>query len=174
MGLEDIAMFRSVFGSTVLYPSDAVSTEKLVEAAAQQPGVVYLRTTRAETPIIYDANEEFPIGGSKIVRRSDHDLVTVVGAGITLHEALKAHDMLLQQKVAIRVIDLYSIKPLDVATLQRAAAETKALIIVEDHYPAGGIAEAIRSEIVSEKPILSLAVRKMPKSGKPQELLDFE
>jgi|SRR5579859_5602563 len=174
MGLEDIALFRSIFGSTVLYPSDAVSTEKLVEAAVQKPGVVYLRTTRAETPVIYDANEEFPVGGSKVVRHSDHDLVTVIGAGITLHEALKAHDILLQQNVAIRVIDLYSIKPLDVATLQQAVTETKALIIVEDHYPAGGIAEAVRSEIVTATPIFSLAVRKMPKSGKPQELLDFE
>jgi len=175
MGLEDIAMFRTVLGSIVLYPSDAVSTERLVEEAARHHGVVYIRTTRKDTPVLYSADEPFPIGGSKTLRESAQDRVTIIAAGITLHEALAAHAELQKEGIAARVIDLYSIKPLDEATIRKAASETKAIITVEDHYPEGGIGEAVRS--VFEKspvPVYSLAVRNMPRSGKPQELLDYE
>ncbi len=173
MGLEDIAMMRSILNSVVLYPSDAVSTEKLVREAAKHKGIVYIRTTRSATPVIYDYNEEIPIGGSKVLKASDKDLFTVVGAGITLHEALKAYEELKGQGIHIRVIDLYSIKPLDLVTLRKALSDTKAIITVEDHYPAGGIGEAVKSEIGSDR-VYSLACRKSPKSGTPEELLDYE
>lgn len=175
MGLEDIAMFRTVLDSVVLYPSDAVSTEKLVEEAAKYKGIVYIRTTRKETTIIYHSSDEFPIGGSKVLRRSDNDLVTIVAAGITLHETLAAHDELKKEGVAVRVIDLYSIKPVDFVTLYEAAHATRAVITVEDHYAEGGIADAVRSALAEHAiPVYSLAVRKIPKSGKPEELLDYE
>lgn len=175
MGLEDIAMFRTLLGSVVLYPSDGVSTAKLVQEAANHHGVVFIRTTRAETPVIYDAKEEFPIGGSKTVKSSKSDAITVIGAGITLHETLKAYEELKQAGINIRVIDLYSVKPLDVKTLKKAARETKAIVTVEDHYEAGGIGEAVKAALAEEStPIYSLAVKKMPRSGKPQELLDYE
>ena len=175
MGLEDIAMFRALLHSVVLYPSDAVSTEKLVEEAARHKGIVYLRTTRKDTPIIYAGNEEFPIGGSKVLRSSDKDAVTVVAAGITLHEALAAHDELRQEGIFIRVIDLYSVKPPDKATLKTAAHVTQAIITVEDHFAEGGIGEAIRSVMAEiDIPIYCLSVQKMPMSGKPDELLEYE
>ncbi len=175
MGLEDIAMFRALLGSVVLYPSDAVSTEKLVEDAARRQGIVYIRTTRGSTPVIYERDEKFPVGGSKVLRESDEDTVAVIGAGITLHEALAAYEELKSQGIFIRVIDLYSIKPLDRKTLKQAAKVTKAMITVEDHFAEGGIGEAVRSEMADvDIPIHSLAVRKMPKSGKPNELLDYE
>ncbi|MFQ5451986.1 MAG: transketolase [Candidatus Paceibacterota bacterium] len=175
MALEDLAMFRSLLKSVVLYPSDAVSTEKLVEAAAEYKGNVYIRTTRAATPVLYKDSDVFEIGGSKTLKTSSKDAVTVVAAGITLHEALKAHEALIKDGVSIRVIDLYSIKPLDVKTLIAAARETQAIITVEDHYPAGGIGEAVRAEIGnSGTQVYSLAVTKLPRSGKPEELLDWE
>ena len=177
MGLEDIAMFRTLMNSVVLYPSDTVSTEKLVEASAKHNGIVYIRTTRKDTPIIYDAEEEFIIGGSKVVRESPNDIATVVAAGITLHEALAAYEQLKKENITIRVIDLYSIKPLDVATLQKAAAETKIIITVEDHYKEGGIGEAVAGALCnfSEHHILeNLSVKKIPMSGTPEELLDYE
>jgi transketolase len=175
MGLEDIAMFRTLLNSAVLYPSDAVSTERLVEAAAEYKGIVYLRTTRKDTPIIYDKNEEFPIGGSKVLRKSDRDAVAVIGAGITLHEALGAYAELKNEGIFIRVIDLYSIKPLDEATLYEAARDTKAILTVEDHYAEGGIGEAVRSLLALRPvPVYSLSVGKVPKSGKPDELLEYE
>jgi len=173
MGLEDIAMMRSILNSVVLYPSDAVSTEKLVREAAKHNGIVYIRTTRSATPVIYSYDEEFPIGGSKVLKASDKDLFTVVGAGITLHEALKAYEELKNKGIYIRVIDLYSVKPLDTKTLKKALSETKAIITVEDHYPAGGIGEAVKAEIGSDR-VYSLACRKTPKSGTPEELLDYE
>ncbi|HUO77143.1 MAG TPA: transketolase [Thermodesulfovibrionales bacterium] len=175
MGLEDIAMFRTLLHSVVLYPSDAVSTEKLVERAADHKGIVYLRTTRKDTPIIYASDEDFPIGGSKVLRSSNEDAVTVVAAGITLHEALAAHDTLRQEGIFIRVIDLYSVKPLDKATLKIAARVSQAIITAEDHFAEGGIGEAIRS-VMSEIdiPIYCLSVQKMPMSGKPDELLEYE
>ncbi|HVA96043.1 MAG TPA: transketolase [Candidatus Acidoferrales bacterium] len=175
MGLEDISMFRVIFGSVVLYPSDAVSTEKLVEEATTHHGVVYIRTTRSDTPVLYANDEQFPIGGSKTVKQSKSDTVTVIGAGITLHEALAAYEVLKKDSIMIRVIDLYSIKPLDVKTLKKAAKETKAIITVEDHFEEGGIGEAVKAALVNENATVhSLAVRKMPHSGKPKELLDYE
>lgn len=175
MGLEDIAMFRTIQGSVVLYPSDGVSTEKLVEASAKHFGLVYIRTTRKETPEIYSEKEKFAIGGSKVLRKSSKDMVTIVAAGITLHEALAAYEALRKSKIFVRVIDLFSIKPLDLSTLKRAAKETKAIITVEDHHPEGGLGEAVASALSPfGAKVISLAVKKTPKSGKPQELLDYE
>jgi len=175
MGLEDIAMFRAILNSVVLYPSDAISTERLVEEAAKHHGLVYIRTTRKETSIVYRPEEEFPIGGSKVLRRSDKDIATVIGAGVTLHEALEAYEALRKEGIFIRVIDLYSIKPIDERTLREAAQATKGIVTVEDHYAEGGIGEAVMSALATSRaPIYSLAVKKKPKSGKPQELLDYE
>jgi transketolase len=175
MGLEDLAMFRAVLNSVVLYPSDAVSTERLVEEALKHHGIVYIRTTRMGTPIIYGPEEKFPIGGCKVLRRSETDVATVIGAGVTLFEALAACDQLQQEGVNIRVIDLYSVKPVDAATLLDAAKATKALITVEDHFPEGGLGEAVRTALAPHPvPVYSLAVTQKPKSGKPVELLDFE
>ena len=173
MGLEDIAMMRSILNSVVLYPSDAVSTEKLVKEAAKHKGIVYIRTTRSATPVIYSDNEEFPIGGAKVLKASDSDLFTIVGAGITLHEALKAYEELKNKGIYVRVIDLYSVKPLNADLLKQALNETKAIITVEDHYPAGGIGEAVKSEVGSER-VYSLSCKKTPKSGTPEELLNYE
>jgi len=175
MGLEDIAMFRAILESVVLYPSDAVSTEKLIEEMAKHKGISYVRTTRKETPIIYSGDEKFHIGGSKVLTESKEDVFTVVSAGITLHEALQAYEVLKKENIFIRVIDLYSIKPIDSATLKLAAEDTKAIISVEDHFAEGGIGEAVRIAIPEYPvPVYSLAVRKMPRSGRPQELLDYE
>jgi transketolase len=175
MGLEDIAMFRTLLDSVVLYPSDAVSTERLVEEAARHRGIVYIRTTRMETPVIYDSGEAFPIGGSKLLRKSKDDLITIVAAGITLREALAAYDELKKEGITVRVIDLYSIKPVDTETLAAAAAQTRAIITVEDHFAEGGIGEAVRSALTLQPvPVHSLSVRRMPHSGKPAELLDYE
>ncbi len=175
MGLEDIAMFRTILGGVVVYPCDAMSTEKMVEEAAAHRGIVYIRTTRGATPVIYDANESFPFGGSKVLRKSDDDVVTVVAAGITVHEALKAYLELKRKNIAIRVIDLYSIKPIDIATLVEAANTSKAIVTVEDHYAEGGIGEAVAAALAPVKAqIHILAVRKKPMSGKPEQLLEFE
>ncbi len=175
MGLEDIAMFRTVLNSVVLYPSDAVSTEKLVEEAARHRGIVYIRTTRKDAPIIYKANEEFPIGGSKVLRQSDKDVVTVVSAGVTVHEALRAYEEFKKEGVFIRVVDFYSIKPGDKATLRKAANITQAIVTIEDHFAEGGLGEAVRSLMADvDVPVYSLSVQKTPKSGKPDELLDYE
>jgi transketolase len=175
MGLEDLAMFRTVSDSVVLYPPDAVATERLVEAALKHPGIVYIRTTRMETPVIYDAEEKFRIGGSKVLRRSGSDLLTVIGAGVTLFEVLAAYDELQKQGINIRVIDLYSIKPVDAATLAEAAEATWGLVTVEDHYPEGGIADAVRTALAPNPArIHSLTVTRKPKSGTPTELLDYE
>lgn len=175
MGLEDLAMFRAVLDSVVFYPGDAVSTEKLVEAMARHQGIAYLRTTRMATPILYGPEEEFCIGGCKVLRRSDNDAATVIAAGVTLHEALAAWEILQKEGIFIRVIDLYSIKPLDLAALQTAARETRFLITVEDHYPEGGLGEAVLSALAATPiPVYSLAVRRKPKSGKPAELMDYE
>lgn len=175
MGLEDISLFRSLFGSVVLYPSDATSTQKLVEQAASRIGLVYLRTTRMETPVIYDSKEKFEIGGSKTLKSSGEDKLTIIAAGITLHESLKAYEELNKEGIKVRIIDLYSVKPIDCATLKKAAEETAGLIVVEDHYPEGGIGEAVRSCLLDSKiPVYSLSVVKLPKSGTPEELLNFE
>lgn len=175
MGLEDISMFRTIPDSVVYYPCDAVSTLKVVREAAAIKGIVYIRTTRNDTPIIYSPDESFPIGFCKILRKSKNDFVSVIGAGITVHEALKAYNQLILQGITIRVIDLYCIKPLNKNVLVDAINGTKAVITVEDHYLEGGIGEAVCS-ILSDIniPIHILAVKKLPRSGKPQELLDYE
>lgn len=174
MALEDIAMMRAVEGSVVLYPSDAVSTERIVFEAAQQKGVTYIRTTRAETPILYSQKEQFPIGGSKILKSSNSDVVTVFAAGITLHETLKAYEELKKQGVLIRVVDMYSVKPLDIDVIKKACTDTKALVVVEDHHREGGLYEAICGSGVVVKPTYSLAVTKRPHSGTMDELLNME
>jgi len=175
MGLEDIAMFRSILNSVVLYPSDAVSAERLVEKAARHKGILYIRTTRKETPIIYKGNEDFAIGGSKVLRIDEKDAVTVVAAGITLHEALAAYEELKKEGIFIRVIDLYSIKPLDKATLRQAAHVTRAIVTVEDHFAEGGMGEAVRTAMADiDVPVHCLSVQKMPRSGKMNELLRYE
>ncbi|MGM0365485.1 MAG: transketolase [Actinomycetota bacterium] len=175
MGLEDIAMFRANLNMVVLYPSDAVSTIKLVEKAAEHKGNVYIRTTRMDTPILYNNYEEFEIGSSKTIKSSSKDRVTVCCAGITVHQALKAYYSLEKQGILIRVIDLYSIKPIDRNTLFKAAEETEAIITVEDHFAEGGLGEAVCSALSRRgSPVHIMAVRKVPKSGKPEQLLDFE
>jgi transketolase len=175
MGLEDLAMFRTISDSVVLYPCDAVSTEELVKEAACHCGLVYIRTTRMATPILYAPGDRFPIGGSKVLRTGPRDRVTVAAAGITLFEALKAYEQLAAEGIYLRIIDLYSIKPLDDSTLKQAARETKAIITVEDHHPEGGLGEAVKSALSGEGTVIySLAVGKKPISGKPEELLTYE
>jgi transketolase len=175
MGLEDIATFRTLLDSVVLHPSDAVSTDKLVEAMAEHEGICYLRTLREKTPVLYQPNDSFPIGGCKVLRQSSEDVATVVAAGVTVHEALKAYDALQKDSIPIRVIDLYSIKPLDRQTLLQAARETGRLITVEDHNPEGGLGEAVLAALAEENVAVDiLAVRKRPMSGKPDELLAYE
>ncbi|MDD3618124.1 MAG: transketolase [Desulfobulbaceae bacterium] len=175
MGLEDIAFFRTLLDGVVLYPADALSTEKLVEEAARHRGAVYIRTTRGATPVIYGSGEAFPIGGCKVLHRSDADVITLVGAGITLHEVLAARQMLAADNIAARIIDLYSIKPIDSATLRQAARETGLLLTVEDHVAEGGLGEAVRSALWDTGArVAGLAVGKIPGSGKPRELLEFE
>jgi transketolase len=172
MALEDLAMMRALTAATVLYPSEAVSAERLVETAARTPGIVYIRTTRPKTRVLYGNDEAFPVGGSKTVRQSGKDVVTVVAAGVTVQEALEAHDRLAKEGVSIRVIDLYSVKPVDVETLRRAARETKALVTVEDHSVCGGIGEAVASAVGNAAPVEILGVREIPRSGKPTELME--
>ena len=168
MGLEDLAIFRSLMNSIVLYPCDAVSSEKLTCLTANYDGISYLRTTRPKTPVIYGNNEEFHIGGSKVLRQSESDDATVVAAGFMVHEALKACERLKADGIRVRVIDCYSVKPLDEETLNMAFRETKRIITVEDHYAQGGLGEAVASLGLTPR---ILAVRKMPHSGPPEELL---
>ncbi len=172
MGLEDLALFRALGHSTVLYPCDAMSTERLVEQAVRTDGIVYLRTTRGKTPVIYGNDEAFPVGGSKLLRASAHDQCTVVAAGITVHEALAAHDELKRQGVALRVIDAYSVKPLDAATLVRASEETRGIVVVEDHWADGGLGDAVARAHDWRVPLRFLAVSSEPRSGPPQALLE--
>ncbi len=172
MGLEDLAMFRSLFDSIVLYPSDAVSTVQLVQLAYAIKGLVYLRTTRAETPLIYPKNTKFTVPGLAVVKQSPQDRVAIIGAGITLHEALCSYKILKQQGINVRVIDLYCIKPLEVKLLTKALTGIKRVVTVEDHYPEGGLGEAVQSILTNHfLTFKKLAVKKMPKSGQPQELL---
>jgi transketolase len=175
MALEDLAAFRAVHSSTVLYPCDANQTAKLVDTMVDLDGIVFLRTTRGNTPVIYGPDEDFPVGGSKVVRSSDDDEVTLIGCGITLHEALKAADALAEEGVNARVIDLYSVKPVDVDTLRAAAEATGGrFVVAEDHWPEGGLGETVLSAFADadDAPkLVHLAVREMPTSGKPAELL---
>ncbi|MFF4019035.1 transketolase [Streptomyces sp. NPDC001843] len=174
MGLEDLAMFRAVHGSTVLYPCDANQTAKLVAAMEGLDGIRYLRTSRGESPVIYGPDEEFPVGGSKVLRSSDEDRLTLVAAGVTVHEALAAADALEGEGIRVRVVDLYSVKPVDRDTLRRAAEETGCLLTVEDHHEEGGLGDAVLDAFTDGRPVprlVRLAVRNMPGSAAPDEQL---
>jgi transketolase len=174
MALEDLAMMRAVPDCAVLYPCDGTSAERLVVEMAQRPGMAYMRTSRPKTPVIYGPDEKFAIGGSKVLRRSDKDAAAVVAAGVTVFEALKAHDTLLKEGIAIRVIDAYSVQPIDAQTMIEAARAAGGVVItVEDHYAAGGLGDAV-SEAVAHAgcTVRRLAVREIPRSGQPDELLD--
>jgi transketolase len=175
MGLEDIAMFRTLLGSVVLHPCDAISTEKLLERMAQSRGIFYLRTMRQKTPIIYDPSDDFPIGGNKVLRQSARDICAIIGAGATVHEALAAADQLERENVAVRVIDLYSIKPIAAEALRDALHGARFVVTVEDHYAEGGLGEAVRSSLATTSlPTYSLAVRQKPKSGPAEKQRNFE
>ncbi|ADI04872.1 transketolase [Streptomyces bingchenggensis BCW-1] len=174
MGLEDLAAFRAVHGSTVLYPCDANQTARLTAEMAEESGIRYLRTTRGKTPVIYPPSESFPIGGSKLVRATDDDHVTIVAAGVTLHEAIAAADRLAQEGIHARVIDLYTVKPADAQTLRAAADLTGALVTVEDHHPEGGLGDAVLEAFCDGYPMpptARLAVRDMPTSATPAQQL---
>ena len=174
MALEDLAMMRAQPNIAVLYPCDGVSTERLVEQMALHSGPMYMRTSRPKTPVIYGLDETFEIGGLKVLRHSEADVATVVGAGVTVYEALEAYDILKNKGVAIRVVDLYSLQPIDSATLTRCGTETGGRIVtVEDHYAAGGIGDAVAAAVAQAGlTVTRLAVREIPRSGKPGELLD--
>ncbi|MER6980679.1 transketolase [Streptomyces carpinensis] len=174
MGLEDLAMMRAVHGSTVLYPSDANQAAKLVAEMADLVGIRYLRTSRGASPVLYGPDEEFPVGGSKVLRSSAGDRLTIVAAGVTLHEALAAADSLEREGIPVRVIDLYSVKPVDRATLRQAAEDTGCLLTVEDHHEEGGIGDAVLEAFLDGRPVprlVRLAVRAMPGSASPAEQL---
>lgn len=174
MGLEDIAMMATQPNVTVLYPSDGNSTYQLIEEAAKHKGMVYIRAGRPKTPVLYGAEERFRIGGSKIIRQSPSDVLTIVAAGVTLFEALKAYDQLKSSGIAVRVIDLYSIAPIDRTTLMESGLATQHRILtVEDHYAHGGLGDAVLSAVATEGlKVFKLAVREIPHSGKPEELVD--
>lgn len=174
MGLEDVAMFRTIPGSTVFYPSDAVSAERAVELAANTPGVCFIRTTRANTPILYCNDASFRVGRACVVRQSDADKALVVAAGVTLGEAIAAHDILKQQHgTQVRIVDPFTVKPLDAATIVSNAAQcANAIVVVEDHYYEGGLGEAVLSAVVGQPfKVKLLAVDAVPRSGKPEQLL---
>lgn len=177
MALEDLAMMRAVYGSTVLYPSDPNQTAQLVAEMANHDGIVYMRTTREKTPTLYSPDETFSVGGSRVIHSSDNDQVTVVAAGITLHESLSAYEQLLSEGITIRVIDAYSVKPIDEETLLAAAEEAgNKIITVEDHWPEGGLGDAV-IEVFTQRDgplpqVVKLAVQSMPGSGTPAQLLE--
>ncbi len=174
MGLEDLAMMRAQPNMTVLYPCDAMSTERLLELMAYHPGPAYMRTSRPKTPVIYGPDEKFAIGGLKILRESTKDAATVIGAGITVVEALKAYDQLQKIGISVRVIDLYSLQPIDSRSLLRCARETKRVITVEDHYAAGGIGDAVAACVAGSGFVVErLCVREIPRSGPPEHLVDY-
>lgn len=175
MALEDLAMMRSLLDSIVLYPSDAVSTAKLLAEMHNYEGISYMRLTREKTPVLYEQEEEFTVGGSKVLFESKNDKAVIIGAGITLHESVKAYEMLKEKGVSVAVVDAYSIKPLDEKTIVRLAKKTGHVIVVEDHYPYGGLGEAVKVALQAvEAKVTHLAVTKIPRSGTPQELLAFE
>jgi transketolase len=176
MALEDLAMMRAVQGATVLYPSDATSTAALVEAMAGRPGISYMRTTRGAYPVLYDTGEAFPIGGAKLLRSSPDDAVTLIGAGVTLHACLAAAEQLAADGISARVIDLYSVKPIDTETLAAAVAVTNGrLVVAEDHHPEGGLGSAVTDALLEAGSqslrVTHLAVRELPGSGTSEELL---
>lgn len=174
MALEDLAMMRAITGSVVLYPSEATSTAALIAAMTDDTGISYIRTTREKTPTLYGADKVFKIGGSEVLRQSDADRATIVAAGVTVFEALAAADQLAKDGIAVRVIDAYSIKPIDTETLHAAAQATGVVVTVEDHRPEGGLGEAVQDAFTgpdSPRPVVvKLAVRELPGSGTPQEL----
>ncbi|WPL16549.1 Transketolase [Thiorhodovibrio winogradskyi] len=170
IGLEDIAMFRALDGATLLYPSDAVSAERLTEQALEQPGLTYLRTTRVKTPVLYGPGEPFPIGGSKTLIASEQDRLTLVAAGVAVSEALDAYVQLLESGVPTRVIDAYSIEPLDVETLLRAGRETAGLLVVEDHHLNGGLGDAVAARVGRQTRVFRLGVTGEPHYGTPAQL----
>ena len=173
MALEDLAMMRAIEASTVLYPSDAIATERAVGLAAEHRGIVYIRTSRPKTPVIYSKDEQFEIGRAKVIRQSNEDKATIVSCGVTLIEALAAYDELKAEGISVRVIDLFSVKPVDEATLRKAGSETSNLILtVEDHAAWGGIGDAVAAAVSPAGiRVHQLAVREVPRSGKPEELL---
>ncbi len=174
MALEDIAMMRAINGSTVLYPSDGNQTAQLVAAMADIDGISYIRTTREATPILYEPDEIFRVGGSRVLRSSNDDKLTIVAAGITVHESLKAVDAMAADGINIRLIDLYSVKPIDTATLEAAASDTGTILTVEDHWTEGGIGDAVLGALggLRNPPrVIKIAVQGMPGSGKPADLL---
>ncbi|TAK91903.1 MAG: transketolase [Verrucomicrobia bacterium] len=173
MALEDLAMMRAVAGSVVLYPSDAVSTEKLVEQMALHKGICFLRTSRPKTPVIYGNDEQFPIGGAKVVKQNAGDKITIVAAGVTLHEAVKASNILASSGIGATIVDAYSIKPLGKDVIKAAAQKTNNLVLtVEDHYAEGGLGDAVAGELSSDGvKVHKLAVNGLPRSGKAEELL---
>jgi transketolase len=178
MALEDLAMMRAVYGSTVLYPSDGNQTAKLVAQMVDLPGISYLRTTREKTPVLYDSDEEFAVGGSRVLRSGDGDRAAIVGAGVTVFEALRAADQLAQDGVEVRVIDAYSVKPIDGSTLRRALADTGLLVVVEDHWIDGGLGDAVLEALAVggaelSGRVIKLAVTEMPGSGTAEELRDW-
>jgi len=173
MGLEDLAMFRAIPESVILYPSDAVSAERVVAEAAKHRGICYIRTTRPKTAILYSNSEQFPIGGSKIMKSSANDRATVVAAGITVHEALKAASKLAEEGIAIRILDAYSVKPIDGKAILKAAKETGGrIVVVEDHYEQGGLGDAVLEVVGNQASVIRLAVREIPRSGPPEVLMD--
>ena len=175
MALEDLASMRSIEGSTVLYPSDPNQTARLTRLMADTPGVVFMRTTRGAYPTLYGADETFKVGGAKVLRQSAKDKVALIGAGVTVHNCLAAADALAAKKIAARVIDLYSVKPVDVKTLRDAARVTGGrLVVVEDHYPQGGLGAAVLEALANDPPVrlAHLAVKGLPESGKPEELMN--
>jgi transketolase len=174
MALEDLAMMRAQPNVTVLYPCDAMSTERLLELMAYHPGPAYMRTSRPKTEVIYGPDEPFAIGGLKVLRQSANDVATVIGGGITVFEALKAFEELQKRGVSIRVIDLYSLQPIDSGSLLQSARATKGRVMtVEDHYAAGGIGDAVAAAVAAGGfTVERLCVREIPRSGKPDELVD--
>ncbi len=178
MALEDLAMMRAVHGSTVLYPADGNATVKLIRKMLDLPGISYLRTTREKTPVLYNGNEEFPVGGSKTLRATGDDRATIVGAGVTVHEALKAADQLAGAGLAVRVVDAYSVKPIDGRVLRAALEETGHIVVVEDHWVEGGLGDSVLEALAAggaevSGRVIKLGVTEMPGSGTPEELRDW-
>jgi len=173
MGLEDLSIFRPIPGCAVLYPCDAYSTEACVESMAKHKGLAYIRTARPATPLIYGQEEKFPIGGSKVLRKSKNDVATVIGAGLTVHEALKAYDELKDERISVRIIDAYSVEPIDKDNLSKEVEKAgKKVVVVEDHFQNGGLGDAVAQALSGKAEIIHLAVKDLPRSGKPEELLD--
>ncbi len=176
MGLEDLAMFRTIPRSIVFCPADAVSTQRLVEIAAQNQGIFYIRTQRPPTPVIYESGQKFKIGGSNTLKSSESDKLTIVACGIALSEALKAADTLAKERINVRVIDAYSIKPIDEQVLIKAARETGQIITCEDHYLEGGLGDAVLNALSGQSAVKvhKMGVFKMPMSGTTEDLISYE